>query len=84
MVVSTLALGSSLTTALHTICFARSAYLMNKQRYVNASLSLNFIKLHIEQLPLMSKHPENIHRHRSTTGKIQGGVNNVGLLQETI
>ena len=31
MVVSTLALGSSLTTALHTICFARSAYLMNKQ-----------------------------------------------------
>ena len=30
-----------------------------------------------EQLPPMPKHSENIHRHRSTTGKIRGGVSNV-------
>lgn len=50
----------------------------------NTSLSLNFIKLHMEQLPLMPKHLENIQRHRSTTGKIQVGVSNVGFLQQTI
>ena len=51
MVVSTLALGSSLTTALHTICFARSAYLMNKQNSYHQCL--NTLKTYIGiDLPL--------------------------------
>lgn len=50
----------------------------------NTSLSLNFIELHIEQLPPMPKHPENIHKQRYTTGKIQDRVCNVGFLQKTI
>ena len=50
----------------------------------NTSLSLNFIELHIEQLPPMPKHPENIHKQRYTTGKIQDRVCNVAFLQKTI
>ena len=50
----------------------------------NTSLSLNFIKLHKEQLPPMPKHPENIHRQRSTTGKIKDRVSNVSFLEKTI